>query len=367
MRTHPEDSHAPDGYPDGHAHHGPSEGHHHHEHDHGRGRGRMSSALGSILHALRPGHSHDPADRLDRALEATEEGRRALVISVVGLSVTAVIQAGVVILSGSVALLGDTLHNLADALTAVPLWIAFSMGRRPPTRRYTYGFGRAEDLAGILIVAVMAGSSIAAGWASVHRLVHPARVHHVGAVMAAAVVGFLGNEAVAVFRIRIGRRIGSAALVADGLHARTDGLTSLAVLAGAIGVMLGAPLADPIVGLVVTAAILLVLRTAARDIYRRLMDAVDPELVGRAAHVLEEVPGVMGVYDLRVRWIGHRMLAEASLEVDASLTVAEGHSIAEEAHHRLLHNLPRLSAATLHTDPSGTGHHHATAHHQALD
>lgn len=299
-------------------------------------------------------------------MSASRRGTRAVRVSLVALGATAAIQAVVVSLSGSVALLGDTLHNLADALTAVPLWIAFSVGRRPPSSRYTYGYGRAEDLAAVVIVVAMTASSVAAAWASVLRLIHPDAVHHLGAVAAAAIVGFLGNEGVAGYRVRVGRSIGSAALVADGLHARTDGLTSLAVLLGAGGVWLGAPVADPIVGLVVTLAILAVLRTAARDVYRRLMDAVDPDLVSGAREVLAGVDGVRGVADLQIRWIGHRLLAEGAIEVDARLSVVEAHEVAERANHALLHHLPRLWAARIHTDPvapAGADPHGLTAHH----
>jgi cation diffusion facilitator family transporter len=254
--------------------------------NHGHGHGRWHR----LSHLVTP-HSHDSADKVDPAMETSRDGMQALWISLAVLGVTAALQAVVVALSGSVALLGDTLHNVADALTAVPLGIAFVLGRRAPTRRYTYGFGRAEDLAGIVIVTAIAASSALAGYQAIERLLHPAQVSHLLAVAAAALVGFVGNETVARYRIRVGRRIGSAALVADGLHARTDGLTSLAVLAGAGGVAAGVPLADPLVGLLITVAILAVLRTAVRDVYRRLMDAVDPALVDRAEAALLATPG----------------------------------------------------------------------------
>ena len=232
--------------------------------------------LEQLRHVLRP-HSHEAADKVDAAMEGSAEGLRALWISLAVLAATAVLQAIVVAFSGSVALLGDTLHNAADALTAVPLAIAFIVGRRPPTRRYTYGYGRAEDLAGVVIVLIIAASSALAAYEAVTRLAHPRPVSALPAVAVAAVIGFAGNELVARYRIRVGRKIGSAALVADGLHARTDGFTSLAVLLGVGGVAAGWDWADPAVGLLITVAILAVLRQAAREIYRRLMDAVDPE------------------------------------------------------------------------------------------
>src|ERR1035437_8761342 len=254
--------------------HRPS-GDHDHDHDH------PSGIKGFVLSLVRP-HSHDAADSVDTALEASAEGIRAVKISLVALGVTAIAQLIVVLITGSVALLADTIHNFSDALTVIPLWVAFVLSRRAANRRYTYGYGRAEDLAGVFIVAMIALSSMLAAYESIHRLIDPQPITHAWVVVAAGVIGFASNELVAVYRIRVGSKIGSAALVADGLHARTDGFTSLAVVIGAIGVMSGFPLADPIVGLLITVAILFVLRNAARDIYRRLMDAVDPDLVDAA-------------------------------------------------------------------------------------
>ena len=300
-------------------------------------------------------------------MEASSEGMRALWLSLGVLGVTALIQAAVVALSGSVALLGDTLHNAADALTAVPLGIAFIAGRRPATRRYNYGYGRAEDLAGVVIVALILASSALAAYAAVARLAHPERVSDLVAVAAAALVGFTGNELVARYRIRVGRRIGSAALVADGLHARTDGFTSLAVLVGAGGVALGWNWADPAVGLVITGAILAVLYQAGREVGRRLMDAVDPDLVDRAEHTLRATPGVLDVGLVRLRWVGHQLWAECEIAVSGEITAIEAHEIAVSAEHDLLHALPRLSAALVHTDPQprqGTDPHAVLASHR---
>ncbi|MCO6008007.1 cation diffusion facilitator family transporter [Actinoallomurus purpureus] len=330
-----------------------------HDHDHGHGHAEPSGWWGKITHLVRP-HSHEAAEKVDAAMESSAEGMRALWVSLAGLGLTTVIQAVVVAVSGSIALLGDTLHNAADALTAVPLGVAFWLGRRPPTRRYTYGYGRAEDLAGIAIVAAIAASSIAAAYAAIQRLADPQPVSHLWAVAAAALVGFAGNELVARYRIRTGRRIGSAALVADGLHARTDGFTSLAVLLGAAGIALGWHQADPIVGLLITLAILSVLRQAAREVYRRLMDAVDPALIDQAENALRATSGVLGLGQVRMRWIGHRLRAECDVIVDARATAVQAHTIAVDAEHALIHAIPRLRAATVHADPDsgdGTDHH----------
>ncbi len=344
-----------------------SAAHHHghdHKHEHGREHGHAHRGLRArVWHAIGP-HSHDHDRATDPMLESSAEGLRALWISMAGLAATALAQAVVVALSGSVALLGDTLHNAADALTAVPLGIAFLLSRRRPTRRYTYGYGRAEDLAGIVIVAVIVLSAAAAAYAAVTRLLHPHQVTHLAAVAIAAAVGFAGNELVARYRISTGRRIGSAALVADGLHARTDGFTSLAVLAGAGGVAIGWRWADPAVGLLITAAILVVGWQAAREVGRRLLDSVDPALTERAEATLRTTPGVLGIGRIRLRWVGRTLRAECEISVDPACSIVQAHDIAVGAEHALIHAIPRLTAASVHADPlDGIDHHAVLAHH----
>jgi cation diffusion facilitator family transporter len=313
------------------------------------------------------GHRHEAGASIDSALEASERGVRALWVSLLGLTLTAAFQLVVALASGSVALLNDTFHNAADALTALPLWLAFSVGRRAPTARYPYGYGRAEDLAGVVVVLVIAASAVVAAWEAVERLVHPTEVRYLEAVAAASLVGFAGNELVARYRIRVGREIGSAALVADGLHARTDGLSSLGVLAGAIGVAAGFRRADALAGLAIAVLILSVLRQAAADVLARLMDAVDPALAERARTVLMGVDGVEAVGEVRVRWIGHRLHAEAEVVVHPDLNLVAAHEIAERARHGLLHEVPRLASAIVHADPAaldGRDHHAELEHHR---
>lgn len=334
--------------------------HHHHGHDDHHRRGRV---MGFVRSMFAP-HSHDTMDAVDSVLTASDEGIRTLEISLAGLGITAAIQLAIVLVSHSVALLADTIHNFGDALTAIPLGVAFWLSKRPANRRYTYGYGRAEDLAGVFIVFTIAASSLVAAYEAFRRLVHPEGVSHLWWVAAAGLVGFVGNELVAVYRIRTGRRIGSAALVADGLHARTDGLTSLAVVVGAAGVAAGWRLADPIVGLLITVVILGIVRNAARDILRRLMDGVDPSLVDHIGKVLEGTDGVVLAEQVRVRWIGHELHAEAAITSDASMSLVDAHRIAHEAEHELLHAVPRLSSALIHTSPVGeTGGHDARPHH----
>jgi cation diffusion facilitator family transporter len=297
-------------------------------------------------------HSHDAIDSVDDALESSAKGIGAVKISLLVLGLTAIAQIVVVIVSGSVALAADTIHNFSDALTAVPLWIAFALGTRAATRRYTYGLGRAEDLAGLFVIAMITLSAIIAGYEAIMRLARPEPIQHTGWVALAGLIGFIGNEWVAVYRIRVGRRIGSAALIADGLHARTDGLTSLAVVLAAGGVALDFPLADPIIGLVITVAILAVLRTAVRDVFRRLLDGVDPKMVDTAEQALAAQPGVQAVRSVRMRWIGHRLHADAELDVDPTLNLAQAHRIAHDAEHELTHAVSKLTTALIHAYPA---------------
>ncbi len=312
-------------------------------------------------------HSHGT---IDPALLTSEQGIRAVKWSLLGLAATAAFQVVIVVLSGSVALLADAIHNLGDATTAVPLWVAFAIARRKPSSRFTYGYGRLEDVAGVVIVLTILFSAGIAGYQSVDRLLHPQTVEHLWAVGIAAIIGFIGNEIVAIFRIRAGKKISSAALVADGYHARVDGLTSLGVLLGAVGAWLGYPLADPIVGLFITFAILRIVWESGKAVLTRLMDGVDPEVIDEIKHAVEHTLGVSEIRDVRVRWLGHRLQAELNLAVSPEMSVAEGHAVAVEVRHQLLHHLPYLSNATIHVDPgslSGEEHHRIMEHaHEGL-
>jgi cation diffusion facilitator family transporter len=347
--------------PHDHHHHDHDHDHdHNHDHNHGSDGHSHPTGIKGFFYGLFVPHSHDAADSIDDALEASKEGVRALKISLFILLATTVLQLGVVLISGSVALLADTIHNFSDALTAVPLWIAFILGRRVATRRYTFGYGRAEDLAGLFIVAVVALSAILAAWQSIDRLFNPQPLQNLWWVFAAGVIGFIGNEAVAIYRIRVGQKIGSAALVADGVHARTDGFTSLAVVFGAIGVMLGFPLADPIVGLIISAVIIVLLWGTVRSIGRRLMDGIEPELVDRAETALTASTGVLDVRKLQLRWVGHRLQGAAVVTVaDTALSNVE--MVLQEAEHRLTKALPNLDDMIIRavtTDTASVPHSH---------
>jgi len=324
-------------HPHDHAH-GPQG--HTHPHDHAHAKG-----LKGWLQSVFVPHSHDAADSIDEALEASAQGIRAVKLSLLGLGATALFQLAIVLISGSVALLADTVHNFSDALTAVPLWIAFLLGRRRATRTYTYGYGRAEDLAGLFIVAMIALSAVVAAVESIRRFFEPQPVNNLGWVLAAGLVGFAGNELVAIYRIRVGRRIGSAALVADGVHARTDGFTSLAVVAGVIGIWLGFPLADPIVGLLISAAIGVLLWGTVRDVGRRLMDGVDPELTERVEALVSEHSRAGGT--ARLRWSGHRLHVEITVPIPTDAHLVELASVTSNLDGGIRRALPHAGSVTI--------------------
>jgi len=308
--------------------------------------------------------SHDHEPEAGVLMDAGAVGIRATKVSLVALGITAAIQAVIVVFSGSVALLSDTLHNLTDALTAIPLWIAFALGRRAATRRYTYGFNRAEDVAGLLIVLAIGASAILVAWESIQRLIEPRLIDHIPWVIVAGVVGAVGNELVAQYRIRVGTSISSEALITDGRHARTDALTSLAVIVAGVGAAFGAAWVDPAVGLVVAGVILMLFARSARRMTRRVLDGIDPEIVDEAAGVIRRVDGVHDVTDLRVRWHGHQLRIAASISVDANLSVKEGHDTAHDVEHDLHHHFSVPVAAVIHVSPHGVpGAHDTTAHH----
>jgi cation diffusion facilitator family transporter len=325
-----------------------------HRHDHPHNHGHDHS----------PGHG-DTHGIVDPSITTSDRGLWAIKWSFVGLAATAALQLFVVFISSSVALLADTIHNFGDAATAIPLAIAFWFARKKPSARFTFGYGRVEDLAGVAIVLTILASAIIAGYESIQRLLHPQDISYLWAVMAASIIGFLGNEAVAIFRIRIGREINSAALIADGDHARVDGWTSLAVLFGAVGVWLGYPLADPIIGLLITAAIFGIVIQSGKSIFFRMLDGADPQVIEELRHAAEHVPQVKEVTEVRARWLGHRLHAEVNVAVDPQLTVAEAHAVAAEVRHQLLHHLDYLSLVVIHVDPadkSGEAHHRIDEH-----
>lgn len=299
------------------------------------------------------GHTHGV---VDPTIATTARGIWAIKWSFVLLGFTAALQLVVVFLSGSVALLADTIHNIGDAATAIPLWVAFVLARRKPSRRFTYGLGRVEDFAGITIVLIILFSALVAGYEAIARLITPQPIEHLAAVAAAGVIGFLGNEAVAIFRIRVGKEINSAALIADGYHARTDGLTSLAVVIGAAGVWFGFPLADPIIGLLITVAIFGIVWQSAKAVLTRMLDGVEPNVTDEIRHAAEHVTGVQ-IADAKARWIGHRLHADIAIAVAADTSVGEANRLSDRLRRELSHHMPALASAFVRAEPSRPEHH----------
>jgi len=291
-------------------------------------------------------------DKVDATMESSARGIWALKISLVALGITAVLQLVIVTISGSVALLADTIHNFADAGTSIPLWIAFALARRGASRRFTYGYGKTEDVAGVMIVLIIFFSACVAAYESIRKIIHPQAIGYLGWVAAAAVIGFIGNEAVAVFRIRVGREIGSAALIADGQHARVDGFTSLAVLIGVLGVRLGFPILDPIIGVAITIAILFIVKSAALSVWTRLIDGIEPEILAQIEHAPTHVPGVLGVHDVRARWLGHRVYSDVAINVDAALSVQEADAISQKVEQALRDHVRLLGSVVVRVCPA---------------
>ena len=327
--------------------------HRHDDHDHDHDHAHRGGVLGWFQNTFL--HSHDVQDKVDDAFETNERGIWALKVSLFGLGVTAIMQVVIVYFSGSTALLADTIHNFGDAATSIPLWIAFALQRRSKNRRFTYGYGRTEDLAGVIIVALIFASACVAGYESIRKIIDPQPVNHLWWVVGAAVIGFIGNEAVAIFRIRVGKEIGSAALIADGQHSQVDGFTSLAVLFGAIGVALGVPILDPIIGLLITFTILFIVKDAGRAIFRRLLDGIEPEILSKVENAPLGVEGVHSVHEVRARWLGHKVHADLHITVDSHLTVAESHGIVERVHDVLRDHVPAFGGANIHVCPDTTG------------
>ena len=301
------------------------------------------------------GHTHGS---IDPSIVTTEKGLWAVKWSFVVLMITFIIQVIVVIFTGSVALLADTIHNLGDAVTAIPLGIAFLFAMKKPSKRFTYGYGRVEDLAGVIIVGIILFSAVFAGYQAKDRIIHPLPIQNIWAVIIAPIVGFIGNEGVAIFRIKVGKEIGSAALVADGYHARIDGFTSLAVIVGAFGVLLGFPLADPIIGLLISITIFKIVWDSVKTVFTRLLDGVEPEIFEEIKHSLTHVTGIKEVLDIRARSSGHQLYAEIFIKVDSTISVIEAHDIIEDVEHEVMHHIKYISSVMVDIEPENHIHKH---------
>ncbi len=339
---HDDHAHAHDDHNDHDDHHGHDDHDDHGGHEHG-------------------GHGHEHG-QVNAELYNNKIGLRAVQISTAGMLFVSIIQFIIAMIGGSAGLFADALHNSGDVLTTVALWIAFSLSTRAANQRYTYGYYRSEDLAGIFIVLVIIASAAASAVESIIKLTSGTTPTQIYLSMVAAVVGIIGNEALAQYKISVGKRINSVPLIADGQHSRIDGLTSLAALVGLIGVALGARIADPIAGLVITIVIMTVVYSTAKSVLQRLLDAVDPHIVPSIYELASGVPAVEEVNDIRARWVGHTLHVSLNIEVEATMTLAQAHDIAEEVRHRLFHAIKGLSDAIIHTDP----HSHSTDPHEKM-
>ena len=315
---------------------------HHHDHHHNH---RHHHNHHNHRHHHHDGHSHTHGV-IDPEIASSERGIWAVKWSLVGLLITAIVQAVVFWLSGSVALLADLIHNIGDAMTALPLGVAFLVSRRKPTARFSYGFARLEDLAGVAIVAIVLFSAGITAYESVERFYHPQPLDHLGALAIAAVVGFVGNEIVAVFRIRVGREINSAALIADGYHALADGMVSLAVLLSAVGVWLGYTWADPAIGLVITAVLLKIVWESGQSVFTRMLDGVEPDVLESFNHAVTHVPELEkeAIKNLRTRWLGHRLDIQMDIALPATLSLEDCQAIVNTVEEQLKGQLPYLGS-----------------------
>ena len=330
--------------------HSHGQGHHHH-HDDGGHHHHSSNPLVKIAMALHlPGFTHDHSHHelaADRAFLDNRLAVRTVWIALIALGATTALQVVIYIASGSVALLADTVHNLGDALNSIPLLFAFYVARRAANKRYTYGYGRLEDIAGVFIVISIGFSAAYILYESIQRLLNPLPLENLEWIALAALVGFVGNELVALMQIRVGRRIGSDAMIADGQHALIDGLTSLAVLIAVLGTLINVPILDPIVGVVIALAIVGITWNAIKAIWYRMMDAVDPHLVEHVEAHARAVEGVDAIETLRLRWVGHRMYGVMKVRLPADTSLAGSQEIAHAIQHEARHVIPQLDELTV--------------------
>jgi cation diffusion facilitator family transporter len=273
------------------------------------------------------------------------QANRALVVSAVGLTLTGVIELLIAILTGSVGLLGDALHNLSDVSTSALVFLGFRASKKAPTDRYPYGYERAEDLAGVGIAIVIWASAVFAGVESVRKLIDHGHTSHVGIGMIGALLGIVGNQVVARYKLVIGRRINSATLVADAKHSWLDALSSAGALAGLVAVAFGLRWGDPVAGLAVTAFIAHVGWEVTSDVLHRLMDGIDPDILTVAEAAAAQVPGVHHVH-AQARWTGRTLRVEIEGWVDSKVTVSQADEIGRAVAGRVGHALPEARSLT---------------------
>lgn len=310
-------------------------------------------------------HAHVHDHSLAAVSAGTDGALRVVVLSSVLLAAVAAAELTAAVVSNSAAVLADGLHNLGDVSTTVALAIAFILSRRAPNRRFPYGYHRVEDLAGLVVLALIVGSAVASGVTSVEHLIHRQQLSSAWLALGVAASGFLGNEIAGQYKVRAGTRLRSLVLIADGRHSRTDGLASLGAVVGVAGAMLGVPILDPVAGLVITLIIAVVAWETGKGLTGRLLDEADASLVATIEEVASATDGVVAVTDTRARWMGRRVLAEVTLEVAPETTIALAHALGEEVRHRLYHRIDPLTDVIVHLDPAGDADaHDAVSHHR---
>ena len=319
-----------------------------HDHDHGHSGDHDTEHSHGHVHGIAP---------------VGASALRVVGVSSLVLAVVAALELTAAVVVGSAGVLADGLHNLGDVSTTLALAVAFVLSRRAPTRRFPYGYHRSEDLAGLLVLGLIVASAVASGVTSIEHLLHSQPLTNAPLALGVALAGFAGNEAVAQYKIRAGRRMSSMSLVADGRHSRIDGLASLGAAAGVLGAALGAAVLDPVAGLVITAIIATVAWETARTVTGRLLDEADASLVATIEEVAGGTPGVLAVHDVRARWVGRRVLAEVTLELARDTTLASAHAQGEEVRHRLYHEIDPLNEVIVHLDPAGDPSAHAAVSH----
>jgi len=273
------------------------------------------------------------------------EANRAIAVSAIGLTATGLVELLLALLTGSVGLLGDAIHNLSDVSTSAVVFLGFRLSRRPPTERYPYGLDRAEDLAGIGIAAVIWASAAFAGYESIRKLLAHGHTTHLAAGIAGAIIGIIGNLAVARYKLVIGRRIGSATLIADARHSWLDALSSAGALAGLIAVASGQRWGDPVAGLAITAVICHVGWQVTADVVHRLADGIDPEIITTAESAAGSVPGVIHAH-ARARWTGRTLRVEVEGWVDPALPVRDADALGRLAADVVARQLPEAGSFT---------------------
>jgi len=286
-----------------------------------------------------------PLARTRDDADERRQANRAVGLSAIGLALTGLAELLLALLTGSVGLLGDAIHNLSDVSTSAVVFLGFRLSRRPPTQRYTYGLERAEDLAGIGIALVVWASAAVAGLESVRKLLEHGRTAHVGVGIAGAALGIVGNQVVARYKLRTGRRIHSATLIADARHSWLDALSSAGALAGLVAVALGQSWGDPVAGLAVTAFIGHVGYEVSADVLRRLADGIDPDVIDRAEAAAGSVPGVVHAH-ARARWTGRSLRIEIEGWVDPDLAVRDADTLGGHVADQLSRQLPEADSFT---------------------